>query len=263
MDADDAAAEQASALGATTFCGSQRAAYDMGAVGNTVHIPFGCPGADLSPHPEAVYMAIAQVGAVGGHDVPRHSRGFSPSISGALGAPGAGGDASPSAWSAPRRVHGSQRAAGGADGGALGSPGAGGDASPSAQSTLHTTPGSRRAAGGAAGGALGASRAGGAASPSAQSAPRTVLGGHQAAGGAAGGSNLTPCSSPSFPPAPRLGTIHKSKCGLPPDPPLTLQVAPSSRASAERWRCQIRGQRRQQRGCLCAAVVWQRWLHQQ
>ena len=167
------------------------------------------------------------------------SGGFSPPVSGALGAPGAGGGASPSAWSAPRIVHGSQRAAGGADGGALGSPGAGGDASPSARSTLRTAPGSHRAAGGAAGGALGASGAGGAASPSAQSAPRTVPGSHQAAGGAACGalgaaspSNLTPCSGPSFPPAPRLGAIHKSKCGLPPDPPLTLQVTPSSGASA-------------------------------
>ena len=167
------------------------------------------------------------------------SGGFRPPITGALGAPVAGGGASPSAWSAPRIVNGRQRAAGGADGGALGSPGAGRDASPSARSPLCTAAGSRRAAGDAAGGALGASGAAGAASPSAQSAPRTVLGSHQAAGGAACGalgaaspSNLTPCSGPSFPPAPRLGAIHESKCGLPPDPPLTLQVTPSSGASA-------------------------------
>ena len=142
---------------------------------------------------------------MGGHDIPAHSGDFSPSISGALGASGAGGAASLSTCSAPRTVHGSHQAASGADGGSLRSPGARGAASPSTHSTLRTAPGSRRAAGGAAGGALGPSGAGGAASPS----------------------NLTPCSGPSFPSAPRLGAIHKSKGGLPLDPPLTQQVTPS------------------------------------
>ena len=116
-----------------------------------MHIPLGCPGADLPPHPEAIYTAIAQVGAVGGRDVPGHSGGLSPSVSGALGAPGASGDASPGARSAPRTVPGGQRAADGAVGGALGSLGAGGDASPSAQSTLRTVLARHRAVGGAAG----------------------------------------------------------------------------------------------------------------
>ena len=49
MDADDAAAEKAAALGATTPWGSQRVAYDMDIVGNTVHMPLGCPGPTCPP----------------------------------------------------------------------------------------------------------------------------------------------------------------------------------------------------------------------
>ena len=138
MDTDDAAAEKAAGLGAAALWGSQRVAYCADIVGNAVHMPLGGPGADLPPHPEAVYTAIAQVGAVEERGIPGHSGGFSPSVSGA-----------------PR----AQMASG-------------------------------------------------------------------------GGGSLTPCCGPSFPPAPRLGAIHKSKCGLPPDPPLTLRVTPSSGASA-------------------------------
>ena len=76
MDADDAVVEKAVGLGAATFGGSQRAAYGADIVGDAVHMPSGCLGANLPPHPEAVYTAIAQVGAVEGHDLP-----------GALGAP--------------------------------------------------------------------------------------------------------------------------------------------------------------------------------
>ena len=47
-----------------------RAAYGMDIVGSTVHVPLGCPGANLPPHPEAVYTAIAQVGALGGAQRP-------------------------------------------------------------------------------------------------------------------------------------------------------------------------------------------------
>ena len=49
-----------------------------------MHIPLGCPGADLPPNPEAVYTAIAQVGALGGRDVPGHSAP-SVALSGHLG----------------------------------------------------------------------------------------------------------------------------------------------------------------------------------
>ena len=49
---------------------------------------------------------------------------------------------------------------------------------------------------------------------------------------AAMGASLTPHCGPGFPPAPRLGAIHKSKCALPPDPPLTPQVMPGAVAAA-------------------------------
>ena len=138
MDADDAAAERAAGLGAAALWSSQRAAYCVDIVGNAVHMPLGGPGAGLPPHLEAVYTAMAQVGAVEGRNVLGHSGGFGPSVSGA---------------------------------------------------------------------------------------PRAQMATDE-------GSNLTPCSGPSFPPAPRLGAIHKSKCGLPPNPPLTQQATPSSGASA-------------------------------
>ena len=54
----------------------------------------GCPGADLPLQLEAVYTAIAQVGALEVHNVPGHSMGFSPSASGPHRAPRAGRDTS-------------------------------------------------------------------------------------------------------------------------------------------------------------------------
>ena len=61
--------------------------------------------------------------------------------------------------------------------------------------------------------------------PSVSSAPRAqvVLG---------DGSNLTPCCAHGFPPAPRLGAIHKSKCRLPLDLPLTPMVTLSCGTTA-------------------------------
>ena len=91
--------------------------------------PWGARGPSCPPHPEAVYTAIAQVGAVGGHTVPVHTGGFSLSISGTQRAVG---DTSPRAQSALP-----------ASGGALRAPGAGGDASPLAQSAVRVTPAAR------------------------------------------------------------------------------------------------------------------------
>ena len=51
IDADDAVAEKAAGLGVAVLWGSRRVAYGADIV--------GCPGADLPPHPEAVYTAIA------------------------------------------------------------------------------------------------------------------------------------------------------------------------------------------------------------
>ena len=58
MDADNVVVEKLAALGATTFWRSQRVAYDMNTMANTLHIPLG--------YPKAVYTTIAQVGASGG-----------------------------------------------------------------------------------------------------------------------------------------------------------------------------------------------------
>ena len=94
-----------------------------------MRVPLGCPGAILPPHLEAVYTAIAQVGAVGGHNVPVHTAGFSLSVSGTQRAVG---DTSPRVQSAVP--------ASGADDGALRAPGAGGDAPPRGQSAVRATP---------------------------------------------------------------------------------------------------------------------------
>ena len=91
-------------------------------------------------------------------------------VCGATRAPGAGGDASPSAQDAICDLSGSLQAANGAVYGATGAPGAGGDASPSAQGAICDLSGSLQAANGAVCGATGGPGAGGEASPSAQGA---------------------------------------------------------------------------------------------
>ena len=108
----------------------------VGIMGYAVRMPLGCPGADLPPHLEAVYTAIAQVSAVEGHNVPGRSGGFSPSVNGPPRAPRGGGDTSPCAQTAVPAPLGSRCASNGVEVGALRAPGAGGDASPSAQSAI-------------------------------------------------------------------------------------------------------------------------------
>ena len=114
-------------------------------------------------------------------------RAASGAVCGATGAPGAGGDASPSAQGAICDSSGSLQAAYGAVCGATGAPGAGGDAPPSAQDAICDPSGSLQAAYGAVCGATGAPGAGGDASPSAQGAICDLSGSPQAANGAACG----------------------------------------------------------------------------
>ena len=91
-----------------------------------VRMPRGRPGAVLPPHPEAVYTAIAQVGAVGGHNVPVQTGGFSLSVTDTQRAVG---DTFPRAQSAVP--------ASGADDGAPRAIWATGDASPRDQSAVR------------------------------------------------------------------------------------------------------------------------------